>query len=501
MRSSHSRFATTVVVGLLVGGCAAAASPAPPATPSGSPTSQAPAVATPGATSAVSTASPSLAPVAAAAMAPVRGSAREIGERVLMAPGPDGTLYVSIPRPGGSVLALLDRGGRPRPGWPITVKDSTACGLLLPVADGSVRLVCDGTDLPRFDNDLSDVRALGFDAGGASMAGWPVTLRPGTGSVVGAELTLLEGQIGTDTADVGVTVSHVTWMTTVAADASIRSGTKVPLVETCCGEQWAVGPDGIAYGTTIVSGFDEEVDELSQITALDRAGVRAGWPVSFDGIASGPAFGPGGRTVVTVGYYVRKTSRVLAFQRDGEAVAATSAELSIASGEVVIFDGPYECGLPRPRTPLLAKDGTIFVTSEIDTAVFALDPSLEVIRGWPYRPATPLVYRFSPSEELSCGSLAIPAASPDGTLYLPLRARDETAGGSLVAVGPDGRVRPGWPVELKRPGAEFWSVVVGSDGTIYALAVEPETGDTSSASILAIAPDSTVLYTTTIIEP
>ncbi len=35
----------------------------------------------------------------------------------------------------------------------------------------------------------------------------------------------------------------------------------------------------------------------------------------------------------------------------------------------------------------------------------------------------------------------------------------------------------------------------------YALAIEPETGDASSASILAIAPDSTVLYRTTIIDP
>ena len=65
----------------------------------------------------------------------------------------------------------------------------------------------------------------------------------------------------------------------------------------------------------------------------------------------------------------------------------------------------------------------------------------------------------------------------------------------------DGRVNPGWPVELKRPGAEFWSVAVGPDGTAYALAIEPEAGGKSSASILAIAPDSTVRWTTTIIDP
>jgi hypothetical protein len=62
-------------------------------------------------------------------------------------------------------------------------------------------------------------------------------------------------------------------------------------------------------------------------------------------------------------------------------------------------------------------------------------------------------------------------------------------------------VRPGWPVVLTRPGAEFWSVVVGADGTAYALAIEPEAGSASWATVLAIAPDSTVLWTTTIIDP
>ena len=83
---------------------------------------------------------------------------------------------------------------------------------------------------------------------------------------------------------------------------------------------------------------------------------------------------------------------------------------------------------------------------------------------------------------------------PAGTLVLSLEARSSGVGGSLVAVDADGRVRAGWPVELKRPGAEFWSVISGTDGTTFALAVEPEPSGKSSASVLAIAPDSTVLY-------
>ncbi len=84
---------------------------------------------------------------------------------------------------------------------------------------------------------------------------------------------------------------------------------------------------------------------------------------------------------------------------------------------------------------------------------------------------------------------------------MPLQARNDKVGGSLIAVGPDGRERAGWPVALTRPGAEFWNVAVGSDGTVFALVIEPEAREAYSASILAIAPDSTVLYTTTIIEP
>jgi hypothetical protein len=422
-----------------------------------------------------------------------------------MAPGPDGTIFVSIPRPRGSVLALLDRSGQPRPGWPITIKNSSSCADPLPVEDGSVRIVCDGTDLPQPEYDLSDVRAFAFDARGRSMAGWPLKLRPGMASrVVGSDMTFLQWQIGTDTADVGVTISHAARLSTVAADGSLVRGESVGLVETCCGESWALGSDGIAYGVTAVGKRDElEFAEKSQITALDRDGVRAGWPVTFDGVASGPAFGPSGRVFVTVGSFVARTSRVLAFDRGGKAVSAISDQLPIETLALMAEYDTDGCYPSSPRAPLVAQDGTLLVFSEVDAAVYALDPTMAVVEGWPFRPATPIEqpYYADPRFELRCPSFATPAVGPDSTLFLPLQARNTTVGGSLVAVGDDGRMRPGWPAELKRPGAEFWSVVVGSDGTAYALAIEPEAGDGSSASILAIAPDSTVLSITTIIEP
>lgn len=125
-------------------------------------------------------------------MLPVRRSAYEIGHRVLLAPGPDGTLFVAIPRLGGSVLASLDRTGRPRPGWPIKIENTSACEHLLPVGDGSIRVVCDATDVSQPDNDLPDVRAFAFDTTGQLMAGWPVTFRPAMAArMIGDDLTIL----------------------------------------------------------------------------------------------------------------------------------------------------------------------------------------------------------------------------------------------------------------------------------------------------------------------
>lgn len=506
MRSSLSRVATTIVVGFLVVACMPATTPAPitTASPSGPPAvtterpTSPPPVVSPdfGATP-----SPWLTPAPVSATIPVRGAAREIGEQILVAPGTGGGLFVSIPARGGSVLlTLLDPTGRPRPGWPVVLDGATSCGPLFPAEDGSVRVLCTPDELNQELNN--GVRAFAFDSAGSLFTGWPLDIQGFfvTGHVVGDDLTLFATRSLTDV-EIEGQPSADGGLVTVAADGVRVDGARVTRFDHCC--TWAVGPDGIAYGATPVSGPDERPADASRMTAVDLSGVRVGWPVSFDGITSMAAFGPGGRVVLAVGSNARRTTRVLVFDPDGQAVAASSPELPILTAEIVIPDGPYECGLPIPPPPLVARDGTIFVFSEIDTAVFALDRSLEVMRGWPYRPTMQLE-RPNPqsgAEGISCPSLALPAVGPDSTLYLPLQAGDATVGGSLVAVGPDGRVRPGWPVELRRPGAEFWSVVVGSDGTVYALAIEPEPGDTSSASILAIAPDSTVLWTTTIIDP
>ncbi len=450
MHTLLSRAATAAAACVVLVACTSAPSSAPivPQSASGSPT---PSAELPGPSPATAaTASPTRAPLPASASLPVGRSAREIEEDVLLAPGPDGTLLVSIPTATGSVLALLDGEGMPLPGWPIAMRDS--CNLLQLLDGGSVLVVCHTL---RFEPP-ADVRAFAFEPGGHPRAAWPVQLGRGvpfTGRMVGDVLTLAVGDY-----DTVPTVSVLQ----VTPDGAIRRGTAA--AHECC-YGWTVAPDGTAYGSL----SDPSSRQDSLITAVDSVGLQDGWPVLFDGRGSAPALAPDGRIVVAAGPFNGDSSRVVVFDRTGNGVAATSADLPL---KVVwpIGAGDVDCGpAGRPQAPIIGNDGTIFVWSELDDAVLALDRSLAIRPGWPFEPSRPLQRRsyLDPRAELSCSSLAIPAVGPDGTLYLPLQARDETVGGSLVAVGSDGRVRRGWPVELKRPGGEFWSVVVGSDGTAH----------------------------------
>jgi hypothetical protein len=260
-----------------------------------------------------------------------------------------------------------------------------------------------------------------------------------------------------------------------------------------------MGSDGVAYGSTDEYGAASSAS-TSELLAMSFAGVRAGFPVAIDGLASEPAFDAAGRIHVTVATDVGGPARTFVFDTGGRAVEGGSGELEIAaSAGCVAVEGTCEV----PAAPLVGPDGTTFVIGSNSTTVVGLSPLGQVMAGWPYRSdAGPQGTGFCPADAAcDSSSFAAPAIGPGSVLYLLHGAATTSAGGSIVAVGQDGRVRSGWPVELRQPGSGFWSVVVGSDGTVYALAVELESASTSSATILAIAPDSTVLYRTTIIDP
>lgn len=431
---------------------------------------------------------------------PVSGSARQAGLGVLLAPGSEGMLYISIPDPGGAVIAILDSGGRPRPGWPIAVPYSTACSFLGAADDGSVRAICDGTDIQQPELCCDSARAFAFDRDGRLMPGWPVEIYAGsTARVVGGDLVLLSDMPTTDVIAFGE-VTETAWVSRISADGVVMEGREVPIVSRGGYDVWEIGPDGIGYGVEYIDKTDRggEVPYTSELTAIDLGGVVDGWPVPLDGTASPPSFDADGRIIVAEASRSGPVTRVVALSPHGAGTLVASAYLPLESA-----DWGVDCVHGPPDPPLVADDGTIVVHDiKIQSAFYALDASLEVLPGWPWRPTTAIAYvETGVPDGIDCPADVDPALGPTGVLEAALLPVYDRVGGSLVAIGRDGRVVPGWPVELKREGSAFWSVVAGADGTAYALAVEPESSSASSATILAIAPDSTVRWRTTVVEP
>jgi hypothetical protein len=333
-----------------------------------------------------------------------------------------------------------------------------------------------------------DSRDYAFTPDGRPIAGWPIELP----SAIRPRVVVGDLYVMTSVRDDPRAVRLVA----VAPDGTQRTGMPLETPDSSSQDSFMqLGPDGTGY----LFAYPNAATGDTEITAFDLGGVRQGWLARVKGRPFGFAFGPDGRLYVTEGQEDGRPSRILVFDRDGVSLPIGSEALPVVATSAYGGAGPF--GGPPP--PVVAEDGSSFLVSEEDgTTVYGLDEAGNVMAGWPYRDAIGLQWSHVPEGDTGTPSWrSDPAVGPGGVLYLLHPPRAATLGGSIVAIGPDGRARPGWPVELKRPGAEFWSVVLGSDGTAYALAIEPEPGDTSSASILAIAPDSTVLWTTTIVEP
>ena len=378
------------------------------------------------------------------------------------------------------------------PGWPVVVPRATSCDQAPAVGDGSVRVIC---TLENPDGNMySPIAAYAFDENARMRLGWPVVIQGSfaSGRVVGDDLAVFTTAPLGDVIEDGQPSTEA-GLVTIAADGAMSAGARVPFDWRCCRE-WAVSPDGIAYGTV-------SLDGSSSIIALDGSGIRTGWPITLDDSISGSELS-GGRTD-------RRGPGLLGPEREPSRRFRPGRQTDKLGG------APHrDCAVHRRYWGLLrrkpagpdrrrGRDGLVY--SELDTHIYAVDSSPAVMVGWPFDSGA-AIDRARPGLESEheagyCPAPVVPAVARDGTLYLALEQRDATVGGSLVAVGRDGRVLPGWPVELKRPGAEFWSVVVGPDGTAHALAIEPEAGGRSSATILAIAADSSVIWTRTIIEP
>jgi hypothetical protein len=194
-----------------------------------------------------------------------------------------------------------------------------------------------------------------------------------------------------------------------------------------------------------------------------------------------------------------RSATALIFDRDGRAIQTRSTEAGITATSSGSGVGDF-----HPAAPIVGRDGTMFVIDTTrGTAVAVLSASGEHLAGWPYRSELELedVGSCGPGDTGCSLFRATPVVGPDNVLFVLNAAERSNTGGRIVAIGQDGRVVRGWPVDLTRAGSEFWSIVVGLDGTSYALAVEPEPNGSHSATILAIAQDSDIIYNVTIVEP
>lgn len=432
----------------------------------------------------------------AVALLPVVGDSDAVVYGSRFAAAPDAGVYAMLPDERGAVLTLLDVHGDPRPGWPIRLT-SRWCSYLLTAGDGSVRVVC---EKEQADEGLQAPEwvAFGIDAKGGAIAGWPVEVEGSimTAAMAGSKLALIvqpyEGDAPPDDSATFV-LAHVD------PRGRLRTGDAGVSIQPRDSEDFQayVGPDGTGYVFTRSWAARRRTD----VTAFGFDGPLGGWPLRVDGLASDPSFDDEARLHLTGDVYSENTSdQPIVIDPDGPVMKAAVEPLRIDQ------TSPWSgAGEVYPRGPLLGRRLSFFFGNHEAASVDAFT-RVGLASGptpdWPYDAPIAFQERGSCGNgDTGCGTFTVaPAASRNDVVYFALSAPARSAGGSLVAVGAEGRIVQGWPVGLTRPGSAFWDVVAASDGGVWALAVEDAAGG-QSATLLSIAPDSTVRGKRTLVEP
>ncbi len=471
------------------------------------------AIATTGSANPSNSAPPTIVPLGSFPVVSAGSLPTKLGS-ALMAAGPDGGLYVLVNArrddtgaPSRAVLTLLDRAGQPMPGWPVQLTGwdcwvpNGRVGGFSTAADGSTRLVC----TQDVTGEAAARRvAFAFDVSGRPLPGWPVELPSGDvfdpPQVAGDTLLLVYHEFAASEGG-GSPQPGAWWVTSVAADGTIRQGVRYEVPDIASYGDARLGSDGVAY----VIAFRGALATLTtDIVAFDVDGIRPGWPVTVAGYASYPAVGSDGRIHVigVQGTGSSAHSQTLVFNRDGQSAGVDSDGLPLDA----VLD--YTGAGARVAAPTVATDGTAFIVGDFNggpspgPAAYAIGPTGLPLPGWLYRLPAALQTQGSCSPlDAGCGAWRTTlAVGPDDTLYLPIASPDEKGGGSIIAVGIGGTVRPGWPVRLAAAGAGYWSVVVGADGTVFALAVTSSAGR-ETWTLDMIDPDGSVRSRTPIVQP
>jgi hypothetical protein len=132
----------------------------------------------------------------------------------------------------------------------------------------------------------------------------------------------------------------------------------------------------------------------------------------------------------------------------------------------------------------VAPDGSVYVEecggAEVGCVLHRLGTDGRELSGWPFEVPPDFV---CPEGDPCFSSLAV---GSDGTAYRTSwhHTQQQT---QLIAIDASGEVMPGWPVVLDAPGVWWSNVQLGVDGTLFILS-EPD-GSESPPRLLAYGPD------------
>jgi hypothetical protein len=251
----------------------------------------------------------------------------------------------------------------------------------------------------------------------------------------------------------------------------------------------ALSPDGSVYTV----GYDYE-PYSGAIVAQTRIGVigadgkpAPGWPIALEGAASPPAFGPDGTIYVARAGLGTAPSQVIAYDRSGQVKPGWPVSLPKGLGTL---SGD---GSGTPSAPVAGNDGEVFVAaidSRLGGQIIGYDSSGSILPGSPYSLPVAFGSVSSPYKGgQSPGPMFVKSADGRGALYMLLD-------GEIVAIGPDGGAKKGWPY---RPpgwvsGQSYWLTWAASpDGGLVAVSVT-SADVVQTATIVHLAPDGTLAH-------
>jgi len=362
----------------------------------------------------------------------------------------DGTSYFIE----GGYLAAVDSSGHEPSGWPQPLGLRT--DLNTQMAFGS-----DGTVYAWDDSTV-----VAYRADGTRPAGWPYHT-----AAVEDVLPVPQG-VYVESEPSGSAMcgdeSHV--MTLIGTAGALQSTWRLQ------GEIAAVGPDGTLY-----------TRQGDSILAYGSDGaVKPGWPATG---WSNVSVDSSGR--VYLFWWKFREITGISMEGPGEAletrIAAVDQNDRPYAGWPITIEG-------AASEPVFGPDGTLYLTREVHASgsgtatdsVLALDPYGKPKAGWPISlPAQDSLLRSIPG--VSAPAPDPPQVGSDGTVYFGAWASDPSSSGILEAVDPSGRLEPGFPAPIDWNttsnlffGAGSGWFAVGRTGLVFT---------TSGYSVLAIGSD------------